>query len=167
MNNLHKAADRLRKGWCKSHLYKDDGGDRFCAVGALAAELINLAPVAEPIEFEVGDKELYERLHQEFEIWTHGAYEEAGRSKEMKILAKVIYEQHPERYDGYESFKDLVVWTDENGEKLISTSGVVYSFNDSRETELEDVLEVFDKAAVLMEELSELTDEELDSVLGI
>lgn len=85
MNTLHKAADLLENGWCRAHLAETDGefdgaGDKFCAMGAVAAASFGLT--AEDIA--------------EDGMLENALYGFMDGLPEMKVLAETIASERPE-----------------------------------------------------------------------
>ena len=139
MNNIEKAAEKLRNGWCKHDIYNaDDGSDKFCAVGALGSVILG-QQVMYP--YSLGDDEAEEEYHQ----WETRCYKVAETSEEGRIIANVIAEQYPEYARGGRIGLDHV-WRDGQYQE------VIYLFND-RSDSVDRVLTVFDKAAVIYDEL--------------
>lgn len=127
MNNLNKAADLLRNGWCTGK-YKD--GDKFCALGAIAAIYDDsLRTVKGPVHF-VEDQ------------FSEVPFDDIP---EIRTVAQVIIEQHPERFEDFENHSAEDLW------HYFIPSQIVFEFNDDQET-VEPVIAMLEKAAVKLDE---------------
>jgi hypothetical protein len=73
MNVLEQAAEVLENGWCRRNLV-DDSGDKFCALGAIAA--VKLGLTRDMLEENPGlENEMYDKLEE---------------MEEVKVLAETI-----------------------------------------------------------------------------
>jgi hypothetical protein len=132
MNNIREAADKLRKGWCQHDLVQSgDDNDKFCAVGALGSTILGSVVTEDEVDFKT------------FLDWEESCYKVVGDSEEAFLLAKTIKEQFPDRFENDSSLSSA--WDIEEYDEML------YIFND-RAKNLDEVLSVFDKAAVVWDE---------------
>lgn len=126
MNNLYKAAEKLKHGWCQG-FYREQltGGEKFCASGALTTAMF---PELTNVDIDFESK-----------AW-NSACNAVGISDEALVLAKMIVENYPE----------AITMVDEN-EKPHPVATII-NFNDNIATSSDDVIAMFEKAAAQMDE---------------
>lgn len=129
MNKLEEAAELLERGWCRGSLYEVEGGDRFCAVGALAVTLDGMDAIE-------ADKTAYSLVKDSPE----------GKALAEEIMSRIVPEDltfandaditPQEIYDSYKYDFDLGLYDD-----------VIYNYNDDIASGKEDVIEMMKHAA--------------------
>lgn len=129
MNKLNEAAEALKQGWCQG-AYREQlpNGETFCSTGALAK--------AFNPNYVVGMDD------HEFEK----ALDEVSDSKELAILAETILENYSAEH---ESLRNAIPGFP------INPFGVVVNFNDNIAKHSDEVVAMFEKAAVKMDEVVE------------
>jgi len=127
MNNLSKAAEILKTSWCTDAWRRTlPEGTTFCSGGALMEAMGLIKDI--PVEAELDD------FASDFET----AIATIADSPEVSTLAEVIVEQYP-KIDGQ------VLWGNTDMDKIIH-------FNDSVANDSDEVVAVFEKAALRFDE---------------